>query len=40
MIPNLIMIGIKDKMKKRGIKEDQLVVAPIDIYNSKKAHNI
>ena len=34
------LIGIKDKMKKRGIKEDQLVIAPIDIYNSKKAHNI
>lgn len=34
------LIGIKYKMKKRGIKEDQLVVAPIDIYNSKKAHNI
>lgn len=34
------LIGLKDKLKKRGIKEEQLVVAPIDIYNSKKAHKI
>ena len=32
--------GMKKKLKQRGINLDQKVVAPIDIYNSKKAHNI
>ena len=34
------LVGLKSKLKKRGINVNQLVVAPIDIYNSKKAHNI
>jgi hypothetical protein len=34
------LTGLKDKLKKRGINENQLVVAPVDIFNSKKAHNI
>ena len=34
------LTGLKDKLKQRGISLDQKVVAPIDIYNSKKAHNI
>ena len=32
--------GMKKKLKQRGINLDQKVVAPIDIYNSKKTHNI
>ena len=32
--------GMKKKLKQRNINLDQKVVAPIDIYNSKKAHNI
>lgn len=32
--------GLKKKLKQRGINLDQKVVAPIDIYNSKKTHNI
>ena len=34
------LVGLKSKLKKRGIDVNQLVVAPVDIYNSKKAHNI
>ena len=34
------LVGLKSKLKKRGINVNQLVVAPIDIYNSNKAHNI
>ena len=34
------LVGLKSKLKKRGINVNQLVVTPIDIYNSKKAHNI
>ena len=34
------LIGLKDMLKKRGINLNQEVVAPIDIYNSKQAHNI
>lgn len=34
------LLFLKGKMKKRGINENQLVVAPVDIYNSDKAHDI
>ena len=34
------LTGLKKKLKQRGINLDQKVVAPIDIYNSKKTHNI
>ena len=34
------LVGLKSKLKKRGIDVNQLVVAPVDIYNSKMAHNI
>ena len=34
------IIGLKEKLIQRGIKLDQEVVAPIDIYESDKAHNI
>ena len=34
------LTGLKKKLKQRGINLDQEVVAPIDIYNSKQAHNI
>jgi len=34
------LVGLKSKLKKRGINVNQLVVAPVDIYNSKMAHNI
>ena len=34
------IIGLKEKLIQRGIKLDQEVVAPIDIYESDKTHNI
>ena len=34
------LTGLKKKLMQRGINLNQKVVAPIDIYNSKKAHNI
>ena len=34
------LTGLKGKLKQRGINLNQEVVAPIDIYNSKQAHNI
>ena len=34
------IIGLKKKLIQRGINLEQKVVAPIDIYNSKKAHSI
>lgn len=34
------LIGLKEKLKQRGINLNQEGGAPIDIYNSKKAHNI
>ena len=37
---NGLETGLKDKLKQRGINLDQEVLAPIDIYNSKQAHNI
>lgn len=34
------LTGLKKKLMQRGINLNQKVVAPIDIYNSKKAHSI
>ena len=34
------IIGLKKKLIQRGINLEQKVVAPIDIYSSKKAHSI
>ena len=34
------LTGLKKKLRQRGINLNQKVVAPIDIYNSKKAHSI
>ena len=34
------LIGLKKKLKQRGINLNQEVVAPIDIYESDKVHNI
>ena len=34
------LTGLKDKLRQRGINLNQEVVAPVDIYNSKQAHNI
>ena len=34
------LLGLKKKLRQRGINLNQEVVAPIDIYNSKHAHNI
>ena len=34
------LTGLKKKLRQRGINLNQKVVAPVDIYNSKKAHSI
>ena len=39
-VSNYNLIGLKSKLKKRGINENQLVVAPVDIYNSKRVYNL
>jgi hypothetical protein len=34
------LTGLKKKLRQRGISLNQEVVAPIDVYNSKKTHSI
>lgn len=39
-VSDYYLTGLKKKLKQRGINLNQKVVAPVDIYNSKKAHSI